>query len=85
MPNYEYYCKSCEKTHLIFQKITDSPLTICPDCKLETLQRGPGGGLGLSFKGSGFYITDYARSGEKPENSPKAGGCACNRSDCQKV
>lgn len=41
------------------QKITDAYLTTCPSCKKEALKRGLGGGIGLSFKGSGFYITDY--------------------------
>jgi predicted nucleic acid-binding Zn ribbon protein len=42
-----------------FQSITETPLTTCPSCHKETLVRDIGGGAGLVFKGSGFYLTDY--------------------------
>lgn len=61
MPTYEYQCASCRHRLEALQKITAEPLTKCPECGKETLQRGPGGGIGLQFKGSGFYITDYAK------------------------
>jgi putative FmdB family regulatory protein len=49
------------------QSIADSPLESCPSCHGK-LQRVITGGSGLIFKGSGFYITDYARkSGNKPQ------------------
>ncbi len=61
MPTYEYQCASCKHQLEAIQKITADPLKVCPQCGQETLQRGPGGGIGLQFKGSGFYITDYAK------------------------
>lgn len=64
MPTYEYTCKNCQYRFEEMQNITAKPLTTCPQCQQEQLQRGPGGGIGLSFQGSGFYITDYV---EKPK------------------
>jgi len=40
----------------------DEPLKICPKCKKSGVKRLVGGGAGLIFKGSGFYITDYKKS-----------------------
>ncbi|HDN86087.1 MAG: zinc ribbon domain-containing protein [Candidatus Omnitrophota bacterium] len=61
MPTYEYQCLSCGKKFEVFQKITDSPLKECIFCQGK-VKRLVGGGCGLIFKGSGFYITDYKRS-----------------------
>lgn len=48
----------------------DEPLKTCPKCKKQALKRLVGGGAGLIFKGSGFYITDYKKkSGGKPEGA----------------
>jgi putative FmdB family regulatory protein len=69
MPTYDYHCSNCQHTLEAFQKITDEPLLTCPTCGNQTLKRGPGGGIGLSFKGTGYYITDYAR---KEERTPSA-------------
>lgn len=60
MPTYAYHCASCSYEEDVEQKITADPLTSCPKCGKESLMRGPGGGIGLVFKGSGFYCTDYA-------------------------
>ena len=58
MPTYEYLCKSCSHRFEAVQKMTDEPLTICPEC---------GGYIrrvlfpaGIVFKGSGFYKTDHS-------------------------
>jgi putative FmdB family regulatory protein len=57
MPTYEYECRDCSTRVEAFQKITDQPLSTCESC---------GGSLrrvlfpvGIVFKGSGFYVTDY--------------------------
>ena len=50
-----------------FQSMKDEPLKKCPACKKSGLKRKIGGGAGLIFKGTGFYITDYKKkSGSKP-------------------
>ncbi len=60
MPTYEYFCKKCGAEFEQFQHITAEPLKICPKCGEAAVERKISGGTGLIFKGSGFYITDYA-------------------------
>ena len=57
MPTYEYKCTKCGHTFEAIQRMTDAPLTRCPKCK-GTVRRVIGGGMGVIFKGSGFYSTD---------------------------
>jgi putative FmdB family regulatory protein len=53
-----------------FQSMKDAPLKQCPACKKPALKRGIGGGAGLIFKGSGFYITDYKKKSGPPDAKP---------------
>jgi putative FmdB family regulatory protein len=80
MPTYEYRCGKCLKKIEIFQKITDQPVKDCPECGEAALVRGPGGGIGLSFSGTGWYKTDYAPNRPK-ENEPtsKSECCPCGK------
>ena len=57
MPTYEYLCKGCSHRFEIWQKMTDEPLTICPECggKIRRVLFP----AGVVFKGSGFYKTDH--------------------------
>jgi putative FmdB family regulatory protein len=66
MPIYEYECQKCKAHTEVFQKITDKPRTRCPKCKgrLEKLMSASA----IRFKGSGWYVTDYAAKG-KPSDS----------------
>ncbi len=64
MPTYEYECKKCQHEFERFQSIKDEPLKRCPECKGKVVRK-IGGGAGLLFKGSGFYITDYRSEGYK--------------------
>ena len=63
MPTYEYACSKCGHKFKQFQSMRDEPLKKCPKCKKLGLKRLIGGGAGLIFKGSGFYITDYKNKG----------------------
>ena len=58
MPTYGYECLSCDNQFETFQSIKDNALTICGECG-GTLRKKiyP---VGISFKGSGFYVNDYA-------------------------
>ena len=71
MPTYEYICAKCGHEMEAFQSMNDQPLKLCPACKRRALKRQIGGGAGLIFKGTGFYITDYKKkSGDKSEGTP---------------
>jgi putative FmdB family regulatory protein len=76
LPIYEYLCKKCGRRFERIQKFSDKPLKTCEECggALERLLSSPA----IQFKGSGFYITDYARksSGETASKSeaPSDGG-----------
>ncbi|HVS52285.1 MAG TPA: zinc ribbon domain-containing protein [Opitutaceae bacterium] len=63
MPTYEYACPKCGHTFEAFQSMRDEPLKKCPKCGKTGVKRLIGGGAGLIFKGTGFYITDYKKSG----------------------
>ena len=67
MPLYEYQCKKCHSLTERIQKFSDPPLTVCPHCggELEQLLSAPA----VQFKGSGWYVTDYAKSGSRSGGS----------------
>ena len=67
MPIYEYECRKCKAHVEAFQKVNDKPLTKCRKCggKLERQISAPA----IQFKGSGWYVTDYANKTTKSENS----------------
>ena len=71
MPLYEYHCKKCHSLTERIQKFSDPPLTVCPHCggELEQLISAPA----VRFKGSGWYVTDYAKKSSKG-NSPSGNG-----------
>ncbi len=73
MPTYDYKCSACEHTFDELQKFSDPPLTKCPKCKKNKLERLFGGGGAIIFKGGGFYETDYRRAGEKGDAAEKSG------------
>jgi putative FmdB family regulatory protein len=64
MPIYEYECNGCGKRHEIMQKITDSPLTKCPDCGAELKKMVSN--TSFVLKGTGWYMTDYASNKRSP-------------------
>jgi putative FmdB family regulatory protein len=73
MPTYEYACSKCGHHFEQFQSMRDEPLRKCPNCHKAALKRLIGGGAGLIFKGSGFYITDYKNKGMAKAASAEAG------------
>ena len=74
MPTYEYRCENGHEFEA-FQKMSDTPIDTCPECGAPASRR-ISSGAGLVFKGSGFYITDYKRAGEKKsgESGEKSSG-----------
>src|SRR3954471_8709200 len=72
MPIYEYQCAKCGKTIEVIQKMSDKPLKKHEQC---------GGGLtklisasGFQFKGTGWYVTDYARKGKSDGGESSGSG-----------
>ncbi len=61
MPLYEYQCESCGVTFEVIQKFSDPAVETCRNCggRVRRLLSAPA----IQFKGSGWYITDYARKG----------------------
>jgi putative FmdB family regulatory protein len=74
LPLYEYQCKKCNHLFERIQKFSDPPLTTCPKCQgeVEQLISPPA----IQFKGSGWYVTDYAHKsgGPKPSSSNGSSG-----------
>ena len=74
MPLYEYRCSKCEKKIEVIRKFSDPPLTEHEGCggTLEQLLSAPA----FQLKGTGWYVTDYAKAGAKPvsDSGSKAGG-----------
>jgi putative FmdB family regulatory protein len=93
MPTYEYKCDACGYAFERFQPITSDPIKRCPECKKAKVRRLIGTGAGMIFKGSGFYITDYAKKdhvasakadsaqGDKSESTEKKTDTAEKKSD----
>jgi putative FmdB family regulatory protein len=57
MPTYDYRCPNGHAFE-VFQKMSDEPGAVCPECGTDA-ERQLSGGAGFLFKGEGFYITDY--------------------------
>jgi len=64
MPTYDYVCQDCGHEFEAFQSMKDDPLKDCPSCE-GTVKRKVGGGTGIIFRGSGFYINDSKKPAEK--------------------
>jgi putative FmdB family regulatory protein len=74
MPLYEYRCDHCRKKTEVIQSYSEKPLKICPHCgerKLKKLMSAPA----IQFKGSGWYVTDYAgkSGGDRSAESGESG------------
>ena len=69
MPIYEYVCQKCGHHLEIMQKMSDKPLSKCPNCrgKLEKIFSQ----TSFQLKGSGWYVSDYAKSGKSGKTDTK--------------
>jgi putative FmdB family regulatory protein len=72
MPLYEYQCESCAHRFERIQKFSDPPVETCPSCggHVKKLLSSPA----IQFKGSGWYITDYAKKSGSKDTKPASGG-----------
>ena len=84
MPIYEYRCGSCGFQKEFLQKLSDAPLSTCPECGQQSFNKMLTA-AGFQLKGSGWYATDFkgcpAKTEAKPESAsapaPACNGCAC--------
>lgn len=84
MPLYEYQCETCSHRFERIQKFSDPPADACPKCggAVRKLISSPA----IQFKGSGFYITDYGKSGagsgeSQSQKADKEGAAGEKKSD----
>src|SRR5271166_877618 len=70
MPNYEYLCKDCGHRFEQIRKFSDKQLRKCPECGgvIEQVISAPA----VQFKGSGWYVSDYAKKGGSAGSSSSA-------------
>jgi putative FmdB family regulatory protein len=70
LPLYEYQCPKCGRFEVI-RKFSDPPLEACPTCgaAIQKMLSAPA----IQFKGSGWYITDYARAGKSDPGAAGSG------------
>ena len=86
MPIYEYRCDACGFQKDFLMKMSDAPLTTCPECSKQTFSKMLTA-AGFQLKGSGWYATDF-KGGTKPkdekpkEEKKEAAAPACAASTC---
>jgi putative FmdB family regulatory protein len=73
MPIYAYKCGTCGLAKDVLQKISDEPLTVCPNCGKATFSKQVTA-AGFQLKGSGWYVTDFRGGGGSGGGSDSSGG-----------
>ncbi len=68
MPTYDYVCNRCNNIMELFHGMNETPEVKCSECASEDTFKKISGGVGIHFKGSGFYVTDYKN--KKESDSP---------------
>ena len=78
MPIYEYSCQKCGVVE-VTQRITEKPLAKCPTCKSKVKKLISN--TSFQLKGTGWYVTDYARKGQNGESKSDSGSKSSSSSD----
>jgi putative FmdB family regulatory protein len=73
MPIYAYKCESCGHAKDVLQKISDVPLTVCPQCGEPAFKKQVTA-AGFQLKGSGWYVTDFRGGNSTGAPAPKTDG-----------
>ena len=67
MPTYNYKCLSCDEMFVVFQSMSEKPISNCKFCSSNKIEKMISAGSGLIFKGSGFYLTDYKQGSKNSD------------------
>jgi len=81
MPFYEYRCAECGHEFEAMQKMSDAPLTDCPECGKPALAKLVSAS-GFLLKGSGWYQTDFKNKGSKSQDKSADTGHDCGSGAC---
>jgi len=79
MPLYEFQCDECGHRFEIIQKFSDAPPAACPKCggPVHKLVSSPA----FQFKGTGWYVTDYAKKSDAKKSDDKSSGASAESKD----
>ncbi|WP_109482626.1 FmdB family zinc ribbon protein [Paraburkholderia sp. C35] len=80
MPIYAYRCESCGFAKDVLQKMSDAPLTQCPECGTDAFRKQVTA-AGFQLKGSGWYVTDFRGGSSASNKANNSGGASSNGSD----
>jgi putative FmdB family regulatory protein len=72
VPLYEYECDACGRRFELIRKFSDPPVEVCSVCGKSPVRRLPSSPA-IQFKGSGWYITDYAQKGKSAKSDSSTG------------
>jgi putative FmdB family regulatory protein len=83
MPLYEYQCDSCGARFERIQKFSDPPIETCPTCggPVHKLVSSPA----FQFKGTGWYVTDYGKSGRSSSAASEKAGASSDSTKAEKT
>lgn len=87
MPTYDYECGKCAHKFEVFQSMKDEPIAYCEKCG-GAAKRLFSAGVGIIFKGKGFYVNDYKgkncpASSSKSESAPSEACASCTGGTCE--
>lgn len=83
MPIYEYQCEACGHRLEALQKISEEPLSDCPECGRPDLQKLISA-AGFRLKGGGWYVTDFKDGGKKKSEEKSATGASGEAKSAEK-
>ncbi|EHL28991.1 FmdB family zinc ribbon protein [Legionella drancourtii] len=80
MPIYEYQCTNCHHHFDLMQKISDEPVTQCPECGNNTVIKLISA-AGFQLKGTGWYATDFKNKSSAPTEASAKSGESTKKTD----
>ncbi|CAM3982623.1 FmdB family zinc ribbon protein [Bordetella tumulicola] len=83
MPIYAYKCSACGHAQDVLQKMSDAPLSVCPECGQSTYSKQVTA-AGFQLKGSGWYVTDFRNNGSSG-TAKSDGGSSASSPDTAKT